>query len=126
MNPGRCDRTKQNGWLEATIPLLSIEIQKLGRHRRHHPEESKQAVIEACYEPGAWAAGFAMATVGAPTIPLAACWALQLIIVTPVGCFSIQAKPQGLQASLCIGAPSQPLCRFLTKFPDQSNLFVMT
>lgn len=38
-----------------------MEIQKPGRRRRHHPEEFKQAVIEACSEPGASVAGIAMA-----------------------------------------------------------------
>jgi len=38
-----------------------MEIQKPGRRRRHHPEEFKQAVIEACCEPGASVAGIAMA-----------------------------------------------------------------
>ena len=38
-----------------------MEIQKPGRHRRHHSEEFKQAVIEACCEPGASVAGIAMA-----------------------------------------------------------------
>lgn len=37
-----------------------MEIQKPGRRRRHHPEEFKQAVIEACCEPGASVAGIAM------------------------------------------------------------------
>ncbi|WP_341743360.1 transposase [Azonexus hydrophilus] len=45
----------------ATIPLLSMEIQKPSRRRRHHPEEFKLAVIEACCEPGASVAGIAMA-----------------------------------------------------------------
>lgn len=38
-----------------------MEIQKPSRCRRHHPEEFKQAVIEACCEPGASVAGIAMA-----------------------------------------------------------------
>lgn len=38
-----------------------MEIQKPGRRRRHHPEEFKQAVIEACGEAGASVAGIAMA-----------------------------------------------------------------
>jgi transposase len=38
-----------------------MEIQKPSRRRRHHPEEFKQAVIEACCEPGASVAGIAMA-----------------------------------------------------------------
>ena len=38
-----------------------MEIQKPGRRRRHHPEEFKRAVIEACCEPGASVAGIAMA-----------------------------------------------------------------
>ena len=38
-----------------------MEIQKPGRRRRNHPEEFKQAVIEACCEPGASVAGIAMA-----------------------------------------------------------------
>jgi transposase len=38
-----------------------MEIQKPSRHRRYHPEEFKQAVIEACCEPGASVAGIAMA-----------------------------------------------------------------
>ncbi len=38
-----------------------MEIQKPGRRRRHHPEEFKQAVIEACCEPGASVAGIALA-----------------------------------------------------------------
>ena len=38
-----------------------MEIQKPSRRRRHHPEEFKQAVIEACGEPGASVAGIAMA-----------------------------------------------------------------
>ncbi|MBK8318304.1 MAG: transposase [Betaproteobacteria bacterium] len=38
-----------------------MEIQKPGRRRRHHSEEFKQAVIEACCEPGASVAGIAMA-----------------------------------------------------------------
>ena len=38
-----------------------MEIQKPGRRRRHHPEEFKLAVIEACCEPGASVAGIAMA-----------------------------------------------------------------
>ncbi len=38
-----------------------MEIQKPGRRRRYHPEEFKQAVIEACCEPGASVAGIAMA-----------------------------------------------------------------
>ena len=37
-----------------------MEIQKPGRRRRHHPEEFKLAVIEACCEPGASVAGIAM------------------------------------------------------------------
>ena len=38
-----------------------MEIQKPSRRRRHHPEEFKLAVIEACCEPGASVAGVAMA-----------------------------------------------------------------
>ena len=38
-----------------------MEIQKPARRRRHHPEEFKQAVIEACCEPGASVAGIALA-----------------------------------------------------------------
>ena len=38
-----------------------MEIQKPGRRRRHHPEEFKRAVIEACCEPGASVAGIALA-----------------------------------------------------------------
>ena len=38
-----------------------MEIQKPGRRRRNHPEEFKQAVVEACCEPGASVAGIAMA-----------------------------------------------------------------
>ncbi len=38
-----------------------MEIQKPGRRRRHHSESFKQAVIEACCEPGASVAGIAMA-----------------------------------------------------------------
>ena len=38
-----------------------MEIQKPSRRRRHHPEEFKLAVIEACCEPGALVAGIAMA-----------------------------------------------------------------
>ena len=38
-----------------------MEIQKPGRRRRYHPEEFKQAVIEACCEPGVSVAGIAMA-----------------------------------------------------------------
>lgn len=38
-----------------------MEIQKLSRRRRHHPEAFKRAVIEACCEPGASVAGIAMA-----------------------------------------------------------------
>ena len=38
-----------------------MEIQRPNRRRRHHPEEFKQAVIEACCEPGASVAGIAMA-----------------------------------------------------------------
>ena len=38
-----------------------MEIQKPSRRRRHHPEEFKQAMIEACCEPGASVAGIAMA-----------------------------------------------------------------
>lgn len=38
-----------------------MEIQKPSRRRRHHPEEFKQAVIEACCEPGASVAGIALA-----------------------------------------------------------------
>jgi transposase len=38
-----------------------MEIQKPSRRRRHHPEEFKLAVIEACYEPGASVASIAMA-----------------------------------------------------------------
>jgi transposase len=38
-----------------------MEIQKPSRRRRYHPEEFKQAVIEACSEPGASVAGIAMA-----------------------------------------------------------------
>ena len=37
-----------------------MEIEKLTRRRRHHPEEFKQAVIAACCEPGASVAGIAM------------------------------------------------------------------
>jgi transposase-like protein len=39
-----------------------MQIQKPGRRRRHHPEEFKQATIEACCEPGASVANIAMAT----------------------------------------------------------------
>jgi transposase len=38
-----------------------MEIQKPSRRRRHHPEEFKLAVIEACCESGASVAGIAMA-----------------------------------------------------------------
>ena len=38
-----------------------MEIQKPSRRRRYHPEAFKQAVIEACCEPGASVAGIAMA-----------------------------------------------------------------
>jgi transposase len=38
-----------------------MEIQKSSRRRRHHPEEFKLAVIEACCESGASVAGIAMA-----------------------------------------------------------------
>jgi len=38
-----------------------MEIQKPSRRRRHHPEDFKLAVIEACCEPGASVAGIAMA-----------------------------------------------------------------
>ena len=38
-----------------------MEIQKPSRRRRHHPEEFKLAMIEACCEPGASVAGIAMA-----------------------------------------------------------------
>lgn len=38
-----------------------MEIQKPSRRRRHHPEEFKLAVIEACCEPGASVAGIAIA-----------------------------------------------------------------
>ena len=38
-----------------------MEIQKPSRRKRHHPEEFKLAVIEACCEPGASVAGIAMA-----------------------------------------------------------------
>ncbi len=38
-----------------------MEIQKPSRRRRYHPEEFKQAVIEACCEPGASVAGIALA-----------------------------------------------------------------
>ena len=38
-----------------------MEIQKPSRRRRYHPEEFKQAVIEACCELGASVAGIAMA-----------------------------------------------------------------
>jgi transposase len=38
-----------------------MEIQKPSRRRRHHPEEFKLALIEACCEPGASVAGIAMA-----------------------------------------------------------------
>lgn len=38
-----------------------MEIQKPSRRRRHHPEEFKQAVIDACCEAGASVAGIAMA-----------------------------------------------------------------
>ncbi len=39
----------------------AMEIQKPSRCRRHHPEEFKLAVIEACCEPGASVAGIALA-----------------------------------------------------------------
>lgn len=38
-----------------------MEIQKPGRRRRHHSEEFKLAVIEACCEPGASVAGISLA-----------------------------------------------------------------
>lgn len=38
-----------------------MEIHKPSRRRRHHSEEFKLAVIEACCEPGASVAGIAMA-----------------------------------------------------------------
>ncbi len=38
-----------------------MEIQKPSRRRRHHPEEFKRAVIEACCESDASVAGIAMA-----------------------------------------------------------------
>ena len=38
-----------------------MEIQKPSRRRRHHPEEFKLAMIEACCEPGASVSGIAMA-----------------------------------------------------------------
>jgi transposase len=38
-----------------------MEIQKPSRRRRYHPEAFKQAVIEACCEPGASVAGIALA-----------------------------------------------------------------
>jgi len=38
-----------------------MEIQKPSRRRRHHAEEFKLAVIEACCEPGASVAGIALA-----------------------------------------------------------------
>jgi len=38
-----------------------MEIQKPSRRRRHHPEEFKRAVIEACCESGASVAEIAMA-----------------------------------------------------------------
>lgn len=38
-----------------------MEIQQPSRRRRHHPEDFKLAVIEACCEPGASVAGIAMA-----------------------------------------------------------------
>ena len=38
-----------------------MEIQKPSQRRRHHSEEFKQAVIEACCEPGASVAGIALA-----------------------------------------------------------------
>lgn len=38
-----------------------MEIRKPSRRRRHHAEEFKRAVIEACCEPGASVAGVAMA-----------------------------------------------------------------
>jgi transposase len=38
-----------------------MEIQKPSRRRRHHPEEFKRAVIEACCESGASVAGIALA-----------------------------------------------------------------
>ena len=38
-----------------------MEIHKPSRHRRYHPEEFKQAVIEACCELDASVAGIAMA-----------------------------------------------------------------
>ena len=37
-----------------------MEIQKPSRRRRHHPEEFKLAMIEACCEAGASVAGIAM------------------------------------------------------------------
>jgi transposase len=38
-----------------------MEIHKPSRHRRYHPEEFKQAVIDACCEPGVSVAGIALA-----------------------------------------------------------------
>ena len=38
-----------------------MEIRKPSRRRRHHPEEFKLAVVEACCEAGASVAGIAMA-----------------------------------------------------------------
>ncbi len=38
-----------------------MEIQKPSQRRRYHPETFKQAVIEACCEPGASVAGIALA-----------------------------------------------------------------
>jgi transposase len=38
-----------------------MEIQKPSRRRRYHPEKFKQALIEACCEPGVSVAGIALA-----------------------------------------------------------------
>lgn len=38
-----------------------MEIQKPVRRRRHHSEEFKQAVVDACCEPGSSVAGIALA-----------------------------------------------------------------
>ena len=38
-----------------------MEIQKPVRRRRHHPEDFKQAVVDACREPGSSVAGIALA-----------------------------------------------------------------
>lgn len=38
-----------------------MEIQKPVRRRRHHPEDFKQAVVDACCEPGSSVAGIALA-----------------------------------------------------------------